>query len=350
MLDTEPVDAILTDLQMPVMSGFALLGALLERGSTLPVAVMTGTEISPELRARLQQYGIAAFFTKPINISSCIDELQRRLNPAAVGRIAGITLFGFLQLVEVEQKTAMIVVRSLQQEGRLYFHVGKLEHAQAGALKGVGAVYEIVAWSEPKLEIFYERTSRERTITEPLQHVLMEAARLLDERRRAQPARDTAGTDVGSGLPSASTEAEDGGGAVGLIGAVQSGPAETAVESDPQAALQRAMQIEGALGAALVDADSGMTLATSGGGVTLNLELAATAGCNVVRGYVRGLRSLGLKDTLEDIMITLGKQYHVIRLLGPEQDLFLYLVLDRGRANLGLARRKVADIARRMRV
>src|SRR5207245_8028953 len=37
----------------------------------------------------------------------------------------------------------------------------------------------------------------------------------------------------------------------------------------------------------------------------------------------RVIDALGLKDTIEDVMITLGKQYHLIRFLGPELNVFL---------------------------
>ena len=51
-------------------------------------------------------------------------------------------------------------------------------------------------------------------------------------------------------------------------------------------------------------------------------------------------------------MITLGKQYHLVRFVGagPEQSVFLYLVLDRAGANLGMARHRLAAIGRRIKL
>lgn len=106
-------------------------------------------------------------------------------------------------------------------------------------------------------------------------------------------------------------------------------------------ALKEAMSITGALGVALVDYDSGMSLGTSGGGDWLDLEIAAAGNTEVVRSKLRVMSSLGLNDSIEDILITLHRQYHLIRLLnsvGSRNSMFLYLVLDRERANLALAR------------
>ncbi|MFB9832617.1 hypothetical protein [Actinoallomurus acaciae] len=106
-----------------------------------------------------------------------------------------------------------------------------------------------------------------------------------------------------------------------------------------ETALKEAMTIDGALGVALVDYESGMTLGISGGGRDLDLEVAAAGNTEVVRAKARTLEALGIKDSIEDILITLDRQYHVIRLLsrGGSQ-LFFYLALDRERANLALAR------------
>src|SRR2546426_960014 len=111
LLRTERVDAILTDLQMPVMDGLTLLAQLFEQGVRLPIAVMTGQLIHGELRHRLQAYGIAAVFSKPVDVVSLADELQRVLDPKTVRRITGVTLLGLLQLLEVERQAASSRIR-----------------------------------------------------------------------------------------------------------------------------------------------------------------------------------------------------------------------------------------------
>ncbi|MFE3113893.1 roadblock/LC7 domain-containing protein [Kitasatospora indigofera] len=111
--------------------------------------------------------------------------------------------------------------------------------------------------------------------------------------------------------------------------------------SSIEAALKDAMAIDGAIGAAIVDADSGMALGTLGATSDLDLNLAAAGSTDLVRATRRGLDLLGLHDqALEDTLTTLTRQYHLIRPLTRPggRGLFLYLVLDRARANLAMAR------------
>jgi hypothetical protein len=111
-------------------------------------------------------------------------------------------------------------------------------------------------------------------------------------------------------------------------------------------ALKEAMSIPGAVGTTLVDYDSGMSLGSMGGGDWLDLDIAAAGNTEVVRAKLRVMASLGLDDSIEDILITLNRQYHLIRPLTARGNstLFLYLVLDRERANLALARHSLKRI------
>lgn len=104
--------------------------------------------------------------------------------------------------------------------------------------------------------------------------------------------------------------------------------------------------IDGATASALVDYTSGMALGTMGGGKDFNLEVAAAGNTDVMRSKLRTMELLGLKDEIEDILITLGNQYHLIRPLKGRggNGLFLYLVLDKGRANLAMARHQLRRI------
>ena len=77
--------------------------------------------------------------------------------------------------------------------------------------------------------------------------------------------------------------------------------------------LKEAVGIDGAVAALLVDYQSGMALGQAGDASALNLDIAAAGNTDVVRAKMRTIDMLGLKDGIEDILITLNNQYHIIR-------------------------------------
>jgi hypothetical protein len=116
--------------------------------------------------------------------------------------------------------------------------------------------------------------------------------------------------------------------------------------ADMDTALKEAMQIDGAIGVAVVDYTSGMALGTLGSSKDLDLTVAAAGNTDVVRAKMRTMDLLKLKDEIEDILITLGSQYHLIRPLRSRggQGLFIYLALLKNRANLAMARHQIKRI------
>ncbi|MFD7688386.1 MULTISPECIES: roadblock/LC7 domain-containing protein [unclassified Streptomyces] len=110
--------------------------------------------------------------------------------------------------------------------------------------------------------------------------------------------------------------------------------------------------VEGSLGAAVVDYSSGMALGTLGGGKDLDLTVAAAGNTDVIRAKLRTMELLGLTGQIEDILITLESQYHVIRPVTGRNGngLFLYLVLDKSRSNLAMARHQLKRIEEQLEV
>ncbi|MFC3678659.1 hypothetical protein [Bacterioplanoides pacificum] len=106
--------------------------------------------------------------------------------------------------------------------------------------------------------------------------------------------------------------------------------------------LDQLMAITGAMGCCIVDYDSGMVLGQQGGGV--DLDLAAAGNSEVIKAKLKTIQSLGIEGDIEDMLITLSNQLHILRPTSLHSGLFIYLVLDRPNANLALARRKVLEI------
>lgn len=98
--------------------------------------------------------------------------------------------------------------------------------------------------------------------------------------------------------------------------------------------------IDGYIGSTLVDSTSGMVLGSDGGG-PVNMEIAAAGNTQVVRAKRKTMESLGIKDKIEDILITLNDQYHIIRPLESDDVFFLLVVLVREKANLAMARHEI---------
>ena len=108
------------------------------------------------------------------------------------------------------------------------------------------------------------------------------------------------------------------------------------------------MEIDGALGVCIVDSSSGMVLGKQGTG--LNLDVAAAGNTEVVRAKLKTMKALGLRDSIEDILITLGLQYHIIRPIADKAGLFIYIALDKAKSNLAMARHKTQEVEKSLTV
>ena len=111
--------------------------------------------------------------------------------------------------------------------------------------------------------------------------------------------------------------------------------------------LPKLLEIDGCVGACIVDSNSGMMLGALGGN-GIDLEVAAAGNTEVVRAKRKTMKALNLQDGIEDMLITLGKAYHLIRPLQSNDALFIYLVLDKTRSNLAMARFQLREVEKQL--
>ncbi len=113
-----------------------------------------------------------------------------------------------------------------------------------------------------------------------------------------------------------------------------------ATEKDIVAAFDRIQsEVPGFIAASLVDLDSGMTLAVKSARPDFDLAAASAFNSEIVKQKNKTIRTLGLSSVLEDILLTLSDQLHLIRMIGNSS--FIYLAADRSTTNLAIMRSSV---------
>lgn len=180
LLDMLPIDLLITEIDMPKVDGLQLLAYQKKNYPNLPAMVMAGG-FTPEINAKLRKLGIQRTFPKPVNVDLLTESIFEELQIVAAGRIHGISLASFLQLVDLEKKTCTLTVKSRNKVGRIYCQNGEIVSSELGDLKGKSALYQIMFWERSIIEIQEKCVVEQRDIQTPLMYLLMESHQLRDE-------------------------------------------------------------------------------------------------------------------------------------------------------------------------
>lgn len=336
------VQLVVTDLRMPELDGLRLLAEMARLKVHVPTIVATA-HAGAETEAHALSLGALAFVEKPVEIDELVGLVETRLSLPEAGTLEGVSLPGFLQLLSMERKSCTVHVTYDGQSGVITFVNGELADARVGTTRGDEAAMRMMSWSSAAFHVEPTLTDVEPTVAIPLEHMLLDAARQHDEGQlpersseelpRMQAVIDSVWPDAtqGSSEPAHSTKGNNN-------------------MSNVSESLSTAMDIDGAIATALVDFESGMTLGTAGGGDQFDIDLAASGNTQVVRSKMTVMDSLGIDGTIEDILITLDDQYHLIRPLKSVGTIFLYLAIDKQKGNLGLARHKLSAIEGQLQI
>ena len=351
----EKSDLLIADIRMPGMSGIDLVLSARRVYPDLPVIVMTAFK-SADI-TRLDSGPFTGFLEKPFEFDALLRLVEQAFTPQVVGFSGAIsvqTLPDVVQLYVLSSATGKLTVRHGPDQGEIYFAQGAITDAVTSNHRGDDAFYEIMMWSGGEFSMQPGATAQQRSVHSNWQELLMESVRRMDETRRAGAPHSQKTGWTQAPPPIDADSFEDAFSDFSLPDAAQLAPAPVPTISVPtpqkmetsmniKDSLSKLNQIDGFIGAALVDAESGMLLGQEGGG-NINLEIAAAGNTEVVRAKRKTMSNLAIKESLEDMLITLSKQYHMIRPLRARGTIFFYLVLDRQRANLAMARISLADV------
>ncbi|MEW6263989.1 MAG: response regulator [Thermodesulfobacteriota bacterium] len=186
ILRTKEIDFVAQSLILPRMDGIQFLTSLRRIKPNVPIVIMVSEE-STQMGDVFLRMGVLQVLVEPVTtnrLTECIQEIL--FLKSQEGRLKGISLINFLQLMEMERKTYLLEVRSVDgNRGLFYFHEGDLYDALCGELTGQEAAVLMINWDN--VEIRFRTPPMEKVrkrIFKSLMALLMDTALLKDEKEK----------------------------------------------------------------------------------------------------------------------------------------------------------------------
>jgi CheY-like chemotaxis protein len=221
-------DLVITDVMMPKVDGWALVRALRARPefAFTPVIFLTALN-SDEDRIKGFRLGADDYLPKPFRFEELDLRVERVIKrtlqlreaaksqfdkptldnastaplsagaiaetgtPSLIGNLEQIGLSALLTMIELERKSGLMTVwndpdaASASQVGRLYIRTGRIVAAELDGRttpRNAECVFHLLEWSRGRFELKPGVVERENEIDSTITHLLMEGARLMDER------------------------------------------------------------------------------------------------------------------------------------------------------------------------
>ncbi|RKZ21395.1 hypothetical protein DRQ16_03670 [bacterium] len=102
------------------------------------------------------------------------------------GNLRDFEITDVLQLIHMGQKDGVLKIKTEDDEGAVYFEGGLVTHAETRETEGEKAIQVILTWTEGEFIFETNVKSEKRTIELPIQNVILEAARQIDEWKRME--------------------------------------------------------------------------------------------------------------------------------------------------------------------
>lgn len=186
MLEAEPYNLMIVDLQMPKMDGLQVLSIARRKYPQMRLVVLTAIR-DEQFRTRAYALGVDQYWIKPESdqeMGLFIESIESLLSREAEGGFRGVqskSLVDIIQLECLSQNSVMLKITNGMAEGRIWIQRGEVVDAEAGELKAEPAFQRMLSWKTGSFEGLPGDPSRERTIFTSYQGLLLDTAQALDE-------------------------------------------------------------------------------------------------------------------------------------------------------------------------
>ncbi|HEY0190679.1 MAG TPA: response regulator [Kofleriaceae bacterium] len=314
LLSGQAIDVLLTDLRMPGEDGIDLLGKVRTVAPRTRAILMSGYASARDYQ-RAIECGAVRVLSKPFTPSELLQAIRQAVEceTGFRGSIHGLSLVDLLQMFHYARRSLAIVVDGLAP-GHVFLEDGHVIHAVYRDLQGEPALRAILSMPAGSLRTMVLPHATPHSIARDFQTLLLDTLRTVDEEAAA----------------AASWDFEE--------------MAEPAVATSPELELvvEKLRRLDGYAAAMMIDSQSGVVLGGDGDVSSPEIQAAAAGYCELYRMECALVDRLGVADEIEDVVITMSKQYHVLHAVAGAPSLLLCVALDRDTASLGLARYAIA--------
>jgi len=285
-------------------------------------------EDSAELRVRVADLGVIDCMVEPFDATDVLVQLTSGLAETCFGFLHNINLPAFLQLLEIERKTCTLRAESAGRSGRMFISRGEMLDARVDGVSGEAAAFAIIGWLSGNVHVEHGCFVAERTLQKPISHLLMSALQYRDE----AGLNGSADGDIDEMSFRRLQES--------LV------PLKSELPPVPRlpsflARLPKTMTLfHGSLGLALVDAETGLTLAAEAKPPIDMIQWAESA-ATVLRQEYATLATSSQDTDLMELVVTTGSCCELIKPLPKRPRCFALLLFDPDETNLVMARIEV---------
>lgn len=351
-LARQPFDVLLADLRLGSESGIRLI----ENARTVSPqtrAILMSAYASARDAEEAGTQGALAVLSKPFGPGQL--ELALRRAAAAAdglwGQVHDLSLIDMLQMYHYGRRSVALSI-SGEHRGHIEMRDGQLVAAEAGGLTGLAALRRLLPVKAGVVRTEALSPGAPPATLGDFTSVLLDCLRLIDEEGRAAAGTapeagerklERAFADPAHPEPRASflSERSEDGLDRPIAYRNRKGDIYMGTEKQLQDALARIQgEIGGFIGASVVDLDTGMTLAVQSARGDFDLSIASAYNSEMVKMKLKTIKALNIKSNLEDMLLTLGDQIHLIKLIGSST--FLYLAAERASTNLAIVRSVVS--------